>query len=88
MNKTKTDNFIIGLWNYYKGVYNEDYPILPVLKTQIFSEPLWRLKKNTSHEELYLECDSMWTYFENKFFIPEIFINGKQAYALIETGAS
>ena len=72
LNKTKTDNFIKGLWDYYQGVYNEDNPILPVLKTQIFSEPLWRLKENTSQEELYPECDSMWTHFDNNFVIPEI----------------
>ena len=81
LNKTKTDNFIQGLWDYYQGVYNEDYPCIPILRSPIFSEVLSRFKENINQEELYPDCDSIWTHFENNFVIPEIFINGKHAYA-------
>jgi hypothetical protein len=92
---SKEENSIFELFEYYQSGYGPSREGVPcstefisAFKTKIFSGQLRNITEFAIDEELQPDSDSIWKCFQNTFVVPEVHVNGKRTYSLIDTGAS
>jgi hypothetical protein len=92
---SKEENSIFELFEYYQSGYGPSRDGIPcstefisAFKTKIFSGQLRNITEFAIDEELQPDSDSIWKCFQNTFVVPEVHVNGKRTYSLIDTGAS